>query len=46
MRQETIFPFKLGLTKEILTARSGLPLFAEYNHGIGLKGILLLAFAI
>jgi len=36
MIQQTIFPFKLETTKEVLTARSGLALFAEYNHGIGL----------
>ncbi len=40
MKQETIFPFKLGLTKEVLTARSGLALFAEYNHGIGLRELV------
>ncbi len=40
MIQETIFPFNLGLTKEILTARSGLALFAEYNHGIGLRELV------
>ena len=40
MIQETIFPFKLGLTKEVLTARSGLALFAEYNHGIGLRELV------
>ncbi len=37
MIQQTIFPFKLAVTKEALTARSGLSLFAEYNHGIGLR---------
>jgi hypothetical protein len=37
MIQQTIFPFKIKTTKEILTARSGLALFAEYNHGIGLR---------
>ncbi len=40
MTQETIFPFKLGLTKEVLTARSGLALFAEYNQGIGLRELV------
>ncbi len=40
MIQETIFPFKLELTKEVLTARSGLALFAEYNHGIGLRELV------
>lgn len=37
MIPQTIFPFKLEITKEVLTARSGLALFAEYNHGIGLR---------
>lgn len=37
MIQQTIFPFKLETTQEVLTARSGLALFAEYNHGIGLR---------
>jgi hypothetical protein len=37
MIQQTIFPFKVALTKEVLTARSGAALFAEYNHGIGLR---------
>ncbi len=37
MIQQTIFPFKIKTAKEILTARSGLALFAEYNHGIGLR---------
>jgi hypothetical protein len=37
MIQQTIFPFKITTTKEVLTARSGLALFAEYNHGIGLR---------
>lgn len=37
MIQQTVFPFKIEITKEVLTARSGLALFAEYNHGIGLR---------
>jgi len=37
MIQQTIFSFKLALTNEVLTARSGAALFAEYNHGIGLR---------
>jgi len=37
MIQQTIFPFKITTTKEVLTARSGLALFAEYNHGMGLR---------
>ena len=39
MIQQTIFPFKIKTAKEILTARSGLALFAEYNHGIGLRDL-------
>lgn len=37
MIQQTIFPFKLGMTKEKLTARGGLALMAEFNHGLGLR---------
>lgn len=37
MIQQSIFPFKVETTEEVLTARSGLALFAEYNHGVGLK---------
>jgi len=37
MIQLRIFPFKLEITKERLTARGGLALMAEFNHGIGLR---------
>jgi hypothetical protein len=37
MIQQTIFPFKMELTKERLTAHGGLALMAEFNHGIGLR---------
>ena len=37
MIQQTIFSFKIARTSEVLTARSGLALFAEYNHGMGLR---------
>ena len=37
MIQQTIFPFKLKMTKEELTAYGGLALMAEFNHGIGLR---------
>lgn len=37
MIQETIFPFKIEVTKERLTAPGGLSLIAEFNHGIGLR---------
>jgi hypothetical protein len=37
MIQQTVFPFKLGITKERLTAHGGLALMAEFNHGIGVR---------
>lgn len=37
MIQQTVFPFKLEITKEKLTVRGGLALMAEFNHGIGLR---------
>jgi hypothetical protein len=37
MIQETIFPFKIEVTKERLTAHGGLVLVAEFNHGMGLR---------
>jgi len=37
MIQQTVFPFKLENTKEVLTSRGGLALMAEFNHGIGLR---------
>jgi len=37
MIQETIFPFKIEVTKERLTAHGGLALMAEFNHGMGLR---------
>ncbi len=39
MIQQTIFPFKIETTKERLTAHGGLALMAEFNHGIGLRGL-------
>ena len=35
--QQTVFPFKIEMTKERLTAHGGLALMAEFNHGIGLR---------
>ena len=35
--QQTVFAFKMGATKERLTAHGGLALMAEFNHGIGLR---------
>jgi hypothetical protein len=37
MIQQTVFLFKLEMTKERLTAHGGLALMAEFNHGIGLR---------
>lgn len=37
MINQTVFPFKLEITKEKLTAHGGLALMAEFNHGIGLR---------
>lgn len=39
MINQTVFPFKLEITKEKLTAHAGLSLMAEFNHGIGLRGL-------
>lgn len=40
MIQQTIFPYKLEITKEVLVGRSGLTLMAEFNHGIGLRELV------
>lgn len=40
MIQQTILPFKIEITKETLTAHSGLALLAEFNHGIGLRELI------
>jgi hypothetical protein len=37
MIQQTVFPFKIEIAKERLTAHGGLALMAEFNHGIGLR---------
>jgi len=37
MIQQTLFPFKIEMTTEKLTAHGGLALMAEFNHGIGLR---------
>ena len=36
MIQQTLFPFKLEMTKDKLTSKAGLSIFAEYNHYMGL----------
>jgi len=40
MIRQTVFGFKLESTKEELTAHGGLALMAEYNHGVGLRGLV------
>ncbi len=40
MIQQTVLPFKIEITKEKLTAHGGLALMAEFNHGIGLRGLV------
>jgi hypothetical protein len=40
MIQQTIFPPKIEMTKEKLTAHGGLALMAEFNYGIGLRELL------
>lgn len=40
MIQQTVFPFKLEITKENLTAHGGLALMAEFNHGIGIRRLV------
>ena len=40
MIHQTVFPFKLEITKEKLTAHGGLSLLAEFNHGLGLRGLV------
>lgn len=39
MIQQTVFPFKIEIAKERLTAHGGLALMGEFNHGIGLRGL-------
>lgn len=40
MIRQTILGFKLEKTEEALTAHGGLALLAEFNHGLGLKGLV------
>ncbi|MFC2140321.1 IS1380 family transposase, partial [Candidatus Auribacterota bacterium] len=37
---QSVLPFKIDITREKLTAHSGLALFSEYNHGIGLHHLV------
>ena len=39
MIRQTVFGFKIEKTEETLTAHGGLALFAEYNHGLGLRDL-------
>jgi hypothetical protein len=43
MVQQTVFPFKIEMTKERLTAHGGLALMAEFNHGIGLRELTIVS---
>jgi len=40
MMQQTVFPLKIDVTKERLTAHGGLALMVEFNHGIGLTKLM------
>ncbi len=40
MVTQTVLPFKLGITKETLTAHAGLALFGEFLHALKLPGWL------
>jgi len=40
MVRQTVFGFKLERTEETLTAHGGLALLAEFNHGVGLCGLV------
>lgn len=39
MIQQTVFPFKIEITRERLTAHGGLALMGEFNNGIGLSAL-------
>jgi len=40
MIRQTVLGFKIESTEEELTAHGGLALMAEYNHGLGLRGLV------
>jgi hypothetical protein len=40
MVRQTVFGFKLEGTEEPMTAHGGVALFAEFNHGLGLCGLV------
>ena len=39
MIQQKLFPFNMEITKDKLTSKAGLSIFAEYNHSVGLTGL-------
>ncbi|MDW8136145.1 MAG: hypothetical protein RMI74_05065 [Thermodesulfobacterium sp.] len=40
MSKQTFLPFKLGLSKEVITPRSGLALFSEFFKAFGIKALV------
>ena len=40
MIQQSILPFKLKKTPSTLTSHSGLTLFGEFVHGLGVSGLI------
>jgi len=40
MERHTVFGFKLEQTEEPVTAHGGLALLAEFNHGLGVCGLM------
>ncbi len=40
MVAQTVLPFKLGITRDKITAHAGLALFGEFLHALGLSGAL------
>src|SRR3989338_2141552 len=40
MIRQTVFGFKIEKSREALTAHGGLALMAEFNHGLGLRGLV------
>ncbi|MBI5125476.1 MAG: hypothetical protein HZA70_04505 [Planctomycetes bacterium] len=40
MIRQTVFGLKIENTEEELTAHGGLAMMAEYNHGMGMRGLV------
>ncbi|MEN3039302.1 MAG: hypothetical protein ABDI07_09165 [Candidatus Kryptonium sp.] len=40
MTNQTLLPFELGLSKEVITPRSGLALFSEFLRAFGVKALV------